>query len=91
MRSNSYSLIFSYVLIVLGVYLLAAAGYDELRGVTHKPYALGSGRRYNQGYLYRIRVHREQDPDRFREFMIGHWMWAVGIEGVGWILYARNK
>ncbi len=91
MRSFSYSLIFSYVLILLGIYLLAIAGYDEWRGVTHKPYVLEGGRRYNQGYLYRIPVQREQNPELFRQFMTGHWIWAIGIEGVGWILWWKNK
>ena len=46
---------------------------------------------YNRAYLYRIPVHREQNPELFRQFMMGHWIWAIGIEGVGWVLYARNK
>ena len=91
MRWLSYSLIISYILILLGICLLVGAGYDELRGVTHKPHALVGGRMYNRAYLYRIPVHREQNPELFRQFMMGHWIWAIGIEGVGWVLYARNK
>ena len=91
MRSFSYRLVFSYILILLGIYLFLAAGYDEFRGVTHKPYAPIPRRRYNRAYLYRIPVHREQNPDLFHEFMMGHWIWAIGIEGVGWVLYVRNK
>jgi hypothetical protein len=91
MRSFSYSLIFSYILILLGIYLLVVTGYDEFRGVTHKPYAPISRMRSARAYLYRIPVRREQNPELFRQFMMGHWIWAIGIEGVGWVLYARNK
>jgi hypothetical protein len=91
MRNLSFNLILSYVLILLGAYLLATSVYDELRGVTHKPFGPGTGRRWNQAYLYRIPVRREQNPELFRQFMTGHWLWAVGIEGVGWFLYIRNK
>jgi hypothetical protein len=90
MRSFSSSLIISYLLIVFGVYLMASSGYDEWRGITHKPYVL-AGRRHHQAYLYRIAVDREQNPELFRQFMTLHWIWAVGIEGVGWVLFVRNK
>ena len=93
MRWFSYSLIISYILTLLGICLLVGAGYDELRGVTHKAVGVGGGRGWgrNQTYLYRIPVRREQNPELFRQFMMGHWIWAIGIEGVGWALYARNK
>lgn len=89
MRNLSYHLILSYFLILLGIYLLAAAGYDEFRGITTKPVSLLGEHRHGMGhaYLYRIPVHREQDPELFRQYMTGHWIWAVGIEGAGWILY----
>jgi len=90
MRNFSKILIVSYILILVGIYLVVTAGYDEVRGVTHKPYALG-GRRNNQAYLYRIPVHREQNPELFGQFMLGHWIWAIGIEGIGWALYARYR
>ena len=89
----SYDLILSYILILLGLYLLLASGYDEFRGITTKPHTLigESHRGTGHAYLYRIQVHREQNPQLFRRFMIGHWLWAVGIEGIGWILYLRNR
>jgi hypothetical protein len=90
MRNFSNNLVLSYILILLGAYLIVASSYEEFRGVTHKPYSLGR-RRLNQSYLYRIPVQREQNPKLFRQFMTGHWIWAVGIEGVGWLLYIRNK
>jgi hypothetical protein len=94
MRNLSYNLIFSYVLILLGVYLLLAAGHDEYRGITTKPVSLLTGfhrRGMGHAYLYRIPVHREEDPKLFREYMTGHWIWAVGIESVGWLLYIRKR
>jgi len=95
MRNLSYNLILSYILILLGIYLLAAAGYDEFQGITTKPVSLlphkGLQRGTGQAYLYRIHVHQDQDPQLFRQFMTGHWLWAVGLEGIGWILYIRNR
>jgi hypothetical protein len=81
----------SYILIALGIYLLAATGYDEYRGITYKPASLLRTRRYNQAYLYRIPVHREQNPELFRQFMNTHWLYAVGVEGVGLILLLKNR
>ena len=82
-----------FILIVLGIYLLVAAGYDEYRGATTRPFTLMGGHRHGMGqaYLYRFMIHREQNPGLFREFMIGHWIWAAGIEGVGWFLFLKNK
>jgi hypothetical protein len=91
MRNLSYNLIFSYILILLGIYLLVATSYDELRGITTKPLTPGHNRGLGHAYLYRIPVRREQNPELFRQFITGHWIWAVGIEGVGLILYIRNK
>jgi hypothetical protein len=93
MRNLSSNLILSYALILLGIYLLVAAGRDEFRGITTKPVTpIGEHRRgMGHAYLYRIPVRREQNPQLFRQFMTGHWLWAVGIEGFGWILFIRNK
>lgn len=95
MRNLSFNLVLACALILLGAYLLVASGYDELRGVTHKAVGVGGGRGWsstrNQSYLYRIPVRREQNPELFRQFMTAHWIWALGIEGVGWILFIRNK
>jgi hypothetical protein len=93
MRNLSFKLVLACGLILLGAYLIVASGYDEVRGVTHKAPGVGGGRGWgrDQSYLYRIPVRREQNPDLFREFMTAHWIWALGIEGVGWILFIRNK
>jgi len=92
MRNFSYSLICSYVLIALGIYLLTAAGYDQFRGATNLPIGISDFGHNGMGHAYRHRflVHRQQDPELFRRFMIGHWLWAVGIEGAGWLLLLKN-
>jgi hypothetical protein len=92
MRNFSYNLIQSYVLILLGIYLLATAGYDEVRGITTKPATLIGAHGHGMGhaYLYRIPVRREQNPELYHQYMTGHWIWAVGIECVGWIVFFRK-
>jgi hypothetical protein len=96
MRAFSYRFIFSYILILLGIYLLGAAIYDEYRGITTKPVSLVSGvgfhrRGMGHAYLYRIHVRRERDAELFRQYMTGHWTWVIGIEVVGWIFYVKTK
>jgi hypothetical protein len=90
--------VLSYILIAIGICLLARASYDECRGVTHCPVTFFrttsmftySGP-FNRWYLYSIPVHRDQNPSRFRQFMVIHWIYAVLIEGIGWVLYFRSK
>ncbi len=79
----------SYILIVLGVILLALAAYDEASGTTHMPLQLFSFHRhtYNGGYLYRRIVRRSEQPELFRQFMTRHWIYAGLIAGVGCALY----
>ena len=76
---------------VLGIYLLVNAGFEEFHGSTTKPFALWPTRRYNTAYLYRIQVLRENNPELFRQFMTGHWIYACLIEGVGCVLFLRTK
>lgn len=84
--------VLSFIAIALGIYLLASAGYDELRGVTRKPVTLLSlKRRFNTSYLYSIPVQRQQNPELFRRFMLTHWIYAIVIEGVGCVLYLNSK
>ena len=80
----------SYILIALGIYLMANAGYDELHGSTTKP-ATFMGRRHNTAYLYSLRVLRANNPELFRGFMVTHWIYASLVEGTGCILYLSYK
>ena len=83
----------AYIFIALGIYLLVCAGFDEVRGITHKPVTFlrtfGTSR-FNGWYLYSIPVRREQNPPLFRKFMVTHWIYAVLIESAGWILYLKS-
>ena len=68
MRTFSNNLIFSYVLIVLGIYLLAAAGYDEFRGITRRPILLTDFHRrgtMGHAYLHRVPVRRQRIQNCF--------------------------
>jgi hypothetical protein len=80
----------SYILIALGIYLLACAGYDEFRGSTTKPATL-MGRRHNTAYLYSLRVLRTNNPELFRGFMVTHWIYAALMVVAGCILYQSYK
>jgi len=80
----------SYILIALGIYLLASAGYDEVRGSTTKPATL-MGKRSNTAYLYSLHLLKENNPELFRKFMATHWVYASVVEVAGGILFLRNK
>jgi hypothetical protein len=85
--------ILGLVLVVLGSYLAASAGYDEYHGVTTKPVGPWGGRsptRYNSAYLNSLHVARDINPDLFREFMTVHWACAILIGASGCILYVKN-
>jgi hypothetical protein len=83
--------VLSYILIALGIYLLAAAGYDEYRGITGKPLAFGTRRRHNSVHLYRMRVSKVETPQLFRQFMTTHWMYATLIAGLGCVLFLADR
>ena len=80
----------SYILIVLGIYLLVNAGYEEFHGSTTKPLTL-MGRRHNSAYLYRTHVLRENNPELLRQFMTTHWIYASLIQGAGCFLFLKTK
>ena len=84
----------SLILIVLGLYLLASSWHDEYRGITTLPEMLAHGARggySNSRYLYRRLVYRQYDPERFRQYMLTHWLYASVIEVAGWMLYLRTR
>ena len=90
--------VLSYLLIVLGIYLLASAGYQEFRGDTIRPleylpftkHAILE-HRHNTAYLFHIHVLKKNNPELFREFMEAHWLWAVLIEAAGIVLLVRSE
>jgi hypothetical protein len=88
---------FSYILMILGIYLLIDAGCQEFRGVTVRPlkYLPFSRRaildhRHHGYYLFRVRVFKRNNPELFREFMDTHWLYAVLIEVWGILLCATQ-
>jgi hypothetical protein len=86
--------VLSYILIALGIYLLASAFYQECRGKTFKPAMLqgkATGLGANHGYLYSIPVLKSQNLELFRKFMVTHWIYAAVIEVGGCLLYLKTK
>ena len=84
----------SFILIVLGLYLLGSVYYDEYRGSTFMPATLFGGKtgpRFSRQYLYSIPVRKEQNPELFRRFMVRHWIYAGIVEVAGCILYMKSK
>lgn len=82
----------SYILILLGLYLLATTGYDEYRGITHKPLGpVGTARGTveNAHYLAAIPVHRSQNAALFHQFIEVHWIYAALVEVAGCLCYLK--
>ena len=86
--------VLSFILIALGIYLLAAAFYQECQGRTFKPAMLpgkATGMGANRGYLYSIPVLKNQNPELFRKFMVTHWIYAAVVEAGGCLLCMKTK
>jgi hypothetical protein len=85
----------SYILVVLGIYLLASASYQEYHGRTFKPATLlpakATSRSANRGYLYSISVLKSQNPELFHQFIVTHWIYAGVVEVAGCILFMKSK
>jgi hypothetical protein len=77
------------IIIAVGIYMLASAGYDEYRGITTKPASFGR-RHHNAAYLYRIPVLRSRNPELFHRFMTTHWIYASLVVVGGCVLYIQN-
>jgi hypothetical protein len=58
--------IVSYILIAVGILMLASAGYDEFRGSTRSP----SGGRYT-GYSHHT-ISKQDNPEEFHGAMAYH-------------------
>jgi hypothetical protein len=77
--------IVSYILVVVGVLLLASAGYDEYRGSTRSP----SGGRYT-GYSH-YTITKQTKPEEFHNAMTYHWFYASMLVIAGVIAYMIDK
>ena len=71
----------SFIVLALGIVMLASDGYDELRGITSAPHYRGSG-----GEL----VFKQDHPEEFRNAMTTHWSMAMIISIVGLIWMATS-
>jgi len=75
--------LFSYVLMLVGLCLLGAAGYDQYRGITNDPSRWGATR---VAWGER-KILRQQDPKDFQNAMVIRWGIAVVILSGGFFLY----
>jgi hypothetical protein len=83
--------ILSYILIAAGILLLASAGYDEFRGVTHAPSRYGG--RYSivsRGWSHEI-LTKKGKPEDFHNAMVYHWFYASMLLCTGFILFMIDK
>lgn len=71
--------IFSYILVAVGILMLATAGYGEYCGITRSP----SGARYT--------IIKQSDPELFRNAMTYHWFYASMVVVAGVIAYAIDR
>ena len=75
--------IFAFVLMGVGILLLASAGYGEYRGVTHAPTS-----RYNRIYY---NITKNGRPEEFHNAMTYHWLYASMLLIAGFIAYVIDK
>jgi hypothetical protein len=83
--------ILSYILMAVGILLLASAGYDECRGITHEPSKYGG--RYSivaSGWSHEI-IRKKTNPDNFHNAMVCHWVQASILLFAGFILFQIVK
>jgi hypothetical protein len=90
MTPSRKPLVISSILIVLGIYLLVSAGYDEFRGSTTTP-AMHLEKHHNTAYLHSLPLLKKNEPELFREFMATHWIYASLVEISGFTLYLKSK
>lgn len=81
--------ILSFILIVLGIYMLIFAVHDQVSGCTTMPLVFGPTDAQHS-YLFRKLVFQDKNPDLFHHFMLGHWICAFVVEIAGWILLLRT-
>lgn len=73
----------SYILALVGILLLASAGYDEFRGSTRAP----AGRYSHSHYT----ITKKDQPEEFRNAMTHHWFYASMLLSAGFIAYLIDK
>jgi hypothetical protein len=76
--------IFSFILIGLGILLLASIGYDEYRGITHAPSS-----RYT-GYSH-YTITKQAKPDEFHNAMLVHLSRSFLLLLAGFVLFMIDR
>lgn len=75
--------IVSYIFVLVGILLLASAGYDEFRGSTRTPTS-----EYDP---ISDTVTKNSKPEVFHNAMTYHWFYAFMLLGAGGIAYWIDK
>jgi hypothetical protein len=81
----------SFILVILGLWLLCVAGYQQYRGVTTEPAILVEERL--AGIVKDGEILKQRDPDDFRTAMTFHWLFGVvsTLSGIGLYLSVRRR
>ena len=81
----------SYILVILGVWLLTKAAYQQYRGITTAPAMLA--REQLAGIVKTGEIMRRTEPDDFRVAMTLHWLFAIvsAFAGIGLYLNIRRQ
>lgn len=83
----------AFILLLIGFYLAACAGYDEYRGITRRPLIFMPLTRDaildNPHGSVRVIVLKKNNNPLFRRFMTTHWIWTgaflVAAGGAYWM------
>ena len=81
--------VLAYILILIGIYALARAGYDEFRGVTGAPVMFG-----HASYPLIVdlgRIHKKDNPEEFHHALTYHWFYASMLVFAGAIAYIIDR
>ena len=81
----------SYILVILGFWLLSKAAYQQYRGITTAPVLLVEERL--AGMVRSGEIVRKTDPDDFRVAMTFHWCFGIvsAFTGIGLYLNIRRQ
>jgi hypothetical protein len=82
----------SYIVMAVGILLLAINSYDEIRGITRAPSRSASSRYsiVTIGSSHQI-ILKENTPDTFRNAMAYHWFRAVILVFAGFVMFKIDK
>jgi hypothetical protein len=76
--------IFSFILVALGILLLASIGYDEYRGITHAPSS-----RYT-GYSH-YPLSKQAKPEEFHNAIVVHLTRSFLLLLAGFVLFMIDR